>query len=84
MVYTKQIRIVLGRKNNCLHSSLLTSSDTSMDIPIPLKQSHTETIQALKQTLSDLQEQHQALDISICILTQRLNFLLSTANFKNE
>ena len=38
---------------------------------------HSDTIQAIQQTLSDLEEQKKAIDITIGVLQRRLNFLLN-------
>ena len=54
------------------------SSDLSFHTPIPLSEENTNTIQAIQQTLLDLQNQKEAIDITIEVLQRRLHFLLST------
>ena len=48
------------------------------ETPIPLQDERVKTIQALEQTLKDLQDQKQAIDITIDVLSRRLDFLLRT------
>ena len=43
--------------------------------PIPLKEERTKTVKAIRQTLKDLQDQQQAINVTIDVLKQRLNFL---------
>ena len=50
--------------------------------PISLTENNTNTIKAIQDTLQDLQEQRQAIDITIDVLQHRLNFLLSTVDRK--
>ena len=48
------------------------------ETPIPLQDERVKTIQGLEQTLKDLQDQKQAIDITIDVLSRRLDFLLRT------
>ena len=48
----------------------------SFETPIPLQDERIKTIQALQQTLKDLQDQKQAINITIDVLSRRLDFLL--------
>ena len=48
------------------------------ETPIPLQDERVKTIQALEQTLKDLQDQKQAIDITIDVLSRRLDFLIRT------
>ena len=59
--------------------SYIHPSDTlSFETPIPLEDERVKTIQALRQTLKDLQDQKQAIDITIDVLNRRLDFLLKS------
>ena len=54
------------------------TSDLSFFTPIPLSDENTNTIRAIQQTLLDLQNQKEAIDITIEVLQRRLHFLLNT------
>ena len=56
----------------------LNSPQTIFHTPQELPAHSTETIQAIQQTLLDLQEQKEAIDIPISVLQHRLDFLLKT------
>ena len=54
-------------------------SDTlQFETHIPLQDKRIKTIQALEQTLKDLQDQKQAINITIDVLSRRLDFLLKS------
>ena len=56
-------------------------SDTlSFETHIPLQDKKIKTIQALEQTLKDLQDQIQAINITVDVLNRRLEFLLKSKN----
>ena len=57
---------------------VLPTNIHSFSTPIPLQEDQTKTIKAIKQTLKDLQNQQQAIAITIDTLTQSLKFLLNT------
>ena len=52
------------------------SDNFSFETSIPLQDERVKTIQALEQTLKDLQDQKQAINITIDVLNHRLEFLL--------
>ena len=54
------------------------NSQTTFHTPLELPAHSTETIQAIQQTLLDLQEQREAIDTTISVLQHRLDFLLKT------
>ena len=56
----------------------LDSPKTTFHTPLELPAHSTETIQAIQQTLLDLQEQREAIDTTISVLQHRLDFLLKT------
>ena len=57
---------------------LLHPSDTlSFTIPISMKEHQNKTFRAIQQTLKDIQDQQQPIDITIDILSQRFEFLLN-------
>ena len=51
------------------------TSENSFYTPIFLSDDKTRTIQAIQQTLLDLQEQKEAIDTTIKVLQSRLHFL---------
>ena len=53
------------------------SVDLSFNTPIPLSDNRTNTIQAIQDTLKDLKAQREAIDTTIQVLNQRLQFLLN-------
>ena len=54
-------------------------SDTlQFETHIPLQDKRIKTIQALEQTLKDIQDQKQAINITIDVLSRRLDFLLKS------
>ena len=53
------------------------SIDLSFNTPIPLSDNRTNTIQAIQDTLKDLKTQREAIDTTIQVLNQRLQFLLN-------
>ena len=58
-------------------------SDTLFfETPIPLQDERVKIIQALEQTLKDLQDQKQAIDITIDVLNHHLEFLLKSKSPK--
>ena len=63
-----------SQKDNFLHPLDTLSFVT----PIILKEDQTKTTNATQQTLKDLQDQQQAINITNDVLSQRLNFLLNT------
>ena len=50
----------------------------SFETPIPLQYERVKKIQALEQSLKDLHDQKQAIDITIDVLNRRLEFLLKS------
>ena len=58
------------------YKETLPSSQNNYYTPISLAEDNTNTIKAIQDTLQDLQEQRQAIDITIDVLQHRLNFLL--------
>ena len=56
----------------------LNSPQTTFHTPLELPVHSTETIQAIQQTLLDLQEQKETIGITISVLQHRLDFLLKT------
>ena len=57
------------------------SSDDLLSKPSPIKQNTpATTIAALQASISDLQEQREQLDITIRVLQNRLDYLLSTTS----
>ena len=52
--------------------------------PIPLKEDQIKTIEAIKATLKDLHEQQRSINITIDVLTQRMNFLTNSKTPKHE
>ena len=61
-----------------------TSNIQLFSTPIPLKEDQIKTIDAIKATLKDLHEQQRSINITIDVLTQRLNFLTNTKTPNNE
>ena len=54
------------------------TSNISFYTPIPLSDERTSTVQAIQQTLLDLQEQKKSIEITIKVLQRRLHFLLNS------
>ena len=54
--------------------------DLSINTPIPLSENQTNTIQAIKSTLKDLQDQREAIETTIQVLSTRLQYLLNEEN----
>ena len=52
--------------------------------PIPLSPNSTTTVKAIQLTLQDLQEQREAIYITIDVLQHHLQFLLSTSDLKPQ
>ena len=58
--------------------SILSKTGYSYFTPIYIPEENTETTQAIKTTLQDLLKQKEALDTTIAVLQDRLNFLLNS------
>ena len=81
----QQVRTTLRKTASLKKSSTPTTQsiptshqpmDLSFNTPIQLEDNRTSTTQAIRETLKDLQDQREAIDITIKVLTQRLKFLL--------
>ena len=64
------------------HRETLPLSPNSYYTPISLTEDNTNTVKAIQDTLQDLQEQRQAINITIDVLQYQLQFLLSTGDCK--
>ena len=62
--------------NISTRDSNLKTPEVVFNSPSPDK--YSDTIQAIQQTLSDLEEQKKAINITIGVLQRRLNFLLNS------
>ena len=56
------------------------SMDLSINTPIPLAENRISTIQAIKSTLKDLQDQKEAIETTIQVLSNRLQYLSNEDN----
>ena len=63
--------------NTNQRDSSLKTPEVSFYTPLSLPDKSTETIQAIKQTLIDLQDQKKTIGITIDVLQRRLNFLVN-------
>ena len=75
---TKSTPTVQHRTNR----ETLPFSTETIYTPISLSDNQTHAIQAIEQALQDLQEQKEAIDITIDVLQSRLQFLLSNSDLK--
>ena len=69
----KQLTSTVTTKTN---RDTAPSSNKTFFTPLSLPDNTTNTIQAIQQTLVDLQGQHEAIDITIDVLQHCLQFLL--------
>ena len=67
----KQLTSTVTNKTN---RNTAPSSNKTFFTPLSLPEDTTNTIQAIQQTLLDLQGQHEAIDITIDVLQHRLHF----------
>ena len=88
----EQTRLLIKKNTSALKTKSTETSTKLLDLqgdtyihptdtlkfetPISLQDERVKTIQALEQTLKDLQDQKQAIDITIDVLSRRLDFLL--------
>ena len=69
-------------QHKTIGDSTLFQTDNSYFTPIYIPEQETDTIQAIENTLQDLQSQKEAIDTTIAVLQHRLNFLLSSRQSK--
>ena len=62
--------------------SNLKTPEVSIHSLSPSSNNNSDTVQAIQQTLTDLEEQKKAINITIGVLQRRLNFLLNSKTQK--